>query len=140
MSEQEDPKNDLRSEFQSFGDNLKKVINSAWESEQKAQVQSDIENGINEMSTALNDFVTSFRTSETGQKIKEEFDDFSERVKSGEVEDKARQELLKVMQKLNAELEKAARFANAVGALATTKKGPMEGAPTLEQALNFMSY
>jgi sugar/nucleoside kinase (ribokinase family) len=30
-------------------------------------------------------------------------------------------------------LEKAARFANAVGALAVTKKGPMEGAPTLEE-------
>ncbi|UCG94907.1 MAG: carbohydrate kinase family protein [Candidatus Aerophobus sp.] len=30
-------------------------------------------------------------------------------------------------------LEKAAQFANAVGALAVTKKGPMEGAPTLEE-------
>jgi sugar/nucleoside kinase (ribokinase family) len=30
-------------------------------------------------------------------------------------------------------LERAARFANAVGALAVTKKGPMEGAPTLEE-------
>ena len=38
------------------------------------------------------------------------------------------------------ELEKTARFANAVGALATTKKGPMEGAPTLEQALEFMNH
>jgi sugar/nucleoside kinase (ribokinase family) len=36
------------------------------------------------------------------------------------------------------ELEKTARFANAVGAMATTKKGPMEGAPTLEQVLEFM--
>jgi len=35
-------------------------------------------------------------------------------------------------------LEKTARFANAVGAMATTKKGPMEGAPTLEQVLEFM--
>ncbi len=30
-------------------------------------------------------------------------------------------------------LKKVARFANAVGALAVTKKGPMEGAPTLEE-------
>ncbi len=35
-------------------------------------------------------------------------------------------------------LERTARFANAVGALATTKKGPMEGAPTLEEALEFI--
>ena len=37
------------------------------------------------------------------------------------------------------DLERTARFANAVGALATTKKGPMEGTPTLEQALEFAS-
>ena len=35
------------------------------------------------------------------------------------------------------DLERTARFANAVGALATTKRGPMEGTPTLEQALEF---
>jgi sugar/nucleoside kinase (ribokinase family) len=32
-------------------------------------------------------------------------------------------------------LEKTARFANAVGALAVTKQGPMEGAPTLQEAM-----
>ena len=36
------------------------------------------------------------------------------------------------------DMEKIARFANAVGALAITKKGPMEGAPTLEQTLEFI--
>jgi hypothetical protein len=108
MSEENNPKNDLRSEFQTFGVNLKKVINSAWESEQKAKVQSEIEDGINELSKALNDFVSSVRASETGQKLKEEFDEFGDRVRSGEVEDKARAELMKVMKKLNTELEKAA--------------------------------
>jgi len=37
------------------------------------------------------------------------------------------------------DLKNAARFANAVGALAVTKKGPMEGAPTIEEVNNFMS-
>jgi len=36
------------------------------------------------------------------------------------------------------DIEKIARFANAVGAMATTKKGPMEGAPTMEEVLEFM--
>jgi len=36
------------------------------------------------------------------------------------------------------DLEKTARFANAVGALSVTRKGPMEGAPTLQQVLEFM--
>ena len=37
------------------------------------------------------------------------------------------------------DLERTARFANAVGALATTKKGPMEGAPTLDEVMEFIS-
>lgn len=37
------------------------------------------------------------------------------------------------------DLERTARFANAVGALVTTRRGPMEGAPTLEQALELMN-
>lgn len=36
------------------------------------------------------------------------------------------------------DLERTARFANAVGAMSVTKKGPMEGAPTLEETLAFM--
>jgi len=36
-------------------------------------------------------------------------------------------------------LKEAARFANAVGALAVTKKGPMEGAPTLNQVNQLIS-
>ena len=36
------------------------------------------------------------------------------------------------------DLENAARFANAVGALAVTKKGPMEGAPTLKEVNDFI--
>jgi len=37
------------------------------------------------------------------------------------------------------DLKNAARFANAVGALAVTKKGPMEGAPTIKEVNDFMS-
>ena len=39
----------------------------------------------------------------------------------------------------NMPLEGAGRFANAVGALAVTKPGPMEGAPSRQQVDEFMS-
>ena len=35
-------------------------------------------------------------------------------------------------------LEKVGRFANAAGALAVTKLGPMEGAPTFQQVEKFI--
>ncbi len=37
------------------------------------------------------------------------------------------------------DLKNVARFANAVGALAVTKKGPMEGAPTIKEVNDFIS-
>jgi sugar/nucleoside kinase (ribokinase family) len=39
----------------------------------------------------------------------------------------------------NMPLEEAGRFANAVGALAVTRLGPMEGAPTRQQVMEFIS-
>lgn len=39
----------------------------------------------------------------------------------------------------NMPLEEAGRFANAVGALAVTKLGPMEGAPSRQQVMDFIS-
>lgn len=39
----------------------------------------------------------------------------------------------------NMPLEEAGRFANAVGALAVTKLGPMEGAPSRQQVVEFMA-
>lgn len=36
------------------------------------------------------------------------------------------------------QVQEAARFANAVGALAVTKKGPMEGAPTWQEVIAFL--
>ena len=46
------------------------------------------------------------RTSETGKKIRQEVDDFSDRVRSGEVESKVRAEIHKALQALNEELDK----------------------------------
>jgi hypothetical protein len=112
MTEGKKPEADIRDEFSAFGDNLKKALNAAWQSEERVKAQQEIETGINQLGKALNDFATSFSASEAGQKVKEEVDEFSERLRSGEVEAKARQELVKVLKTLNTELGKVAdRFA-----------------------------
>ena len=108
MTENSQPEGNLKDEFQAFGENLKKAFTSAWESEERAKVQNEIEDGINELGRALNEFVTSFSASETGQKIIQEVDDFSERLHSGEVQAKAEEGLLKTLQKVNEQLGKAA--------------------------------
>jgi hypothetical protein len=108
MNENNNPEGNLKDEFQAFGENLKNAFTSAWQSEERAKVQQEIEAGINEIGNALNEFVTSFRMSETGQKIVQEVDDFSERLHSGEVQAKAEEGLLKTLRMVNEQLGKAA--------------------------------
>lgn len=99
----------LRDEFRALGNNLKSLIHSAWESEERKKFQQELEGGMQELGSALNDMATEFQAGETGQKIRHEVDEFSARVKSGEVEEKARSEILKALKQLNEELEKVSQ-------------------------------
>ena len=107
---------DLRDEFKALGENFKSMFTSAWESEERKNLQSELEAGMKELGSALNDLAEEFRTGQTGETIRREVNDFSERVRSGEVEQKARVEILKALKALNIELEKAAdNFSSAEG-------------------------
>lgn len=99
----------LRDEFRTLASNLKALVQSAWESEERKNLQQELEGGLQELGNALNDMATDFNASETGQKIRHEVDDFSARVRSGEVEEKARSEILKALKQLNEELEKVSQ-------------------------------
>ena len=101
------PEGDIRDEFRNLGDNLKSVMHTAWESEERKKLQQDIEAGLSELGNVLNQLADDFHTSESDKKIKSEVEDFGERVRSGEVETKVRQELLSALQLVNTELDKA---------------------------------
>ena len=103
---------DLRDEFKTLGDNFKAMFTSAWESEERKKLQGELEAGMKELGNALNDLAEEFRTSQAGETLRREVNGFSERVRSGEVETKAREEILKALRALNTELEKAAQKFN----------------------------
>jgi hypothetical protein len=107
-----EPTGDLHDEFINLGRNLKEMFASAWESEERKKLQSELEEGMRELGAALNTMAEDLRASQTGQKLRQEVDEFSERVRSGEVELKAREEIIKVLKALNGELEKAAEKFN----------------------------
>jgi hypothetical protein len=108
MSENTPPEGDLRDEFRNLSHNLKRIINTAWESEERKKVQNDIQDGLDELYQAINQMFDEFKVSETGKKLVKEVDDFGERLRSGEVRDQAREEILTALKKMNAELAKAA--------------------------------
>lgn len=112
MSESPDPNYDqsaenLAAEFHNLGNNLKKFFQSAWESEERKNLQNEIEAGLSELGDTLKKTAEDFQESETGQKIKSEAEDLRDRVRSGEVEQKVRSDLQSFLRKLNSELEKA---------------------------------
>jgi len=113
MSEEKQTHGTLRDEFRALGQNLKEMMNSAWESEERQKLQAELQDGMHELGSVLDEFATNVQSGEVGQTIRREVDDFSERVRSGEFESKARQEILKALKVLNNELEKAsAKFSS----------------------------
>lgn len=107
MNDQKVPEGELKDEFQNLSQNLKNIINTAWESEERKKVQSDIHDGLDELYNAVNNLINELQVKEVGKKVVKEVDDFGERLRSGEVRDKANEGILSALKKMNAELEKA---------------------------------
>jgi dynactin complex subunit len=108
MSEQQKPENDLRDEFRNLGENLKQVFNSAWESDERKKLQQDIKDGMKELGFVLEGFAEDVRSSDVGETIRREANEFGDFIRSGEVEEKTRQGIVNALQALNSELQKAA--------------------------------
>ena len=126
--EQNNQSSSLRDEFQALGENLKSMFNAAWESEERKKFQSEIEAGMRELGTVMNDLADDIRNNQAGETIRREASDFHERVKSGEVEEKARQEIVKVLQGLNVEITKAVDKMS--GTVEAAAEDAAEDAPT----------
>ena len=100
------PPDDLGDEFRNLGNNLKNILQTAWESAERKKFQQEIEAGLNEIGKSLNQAVTEIKDSPAGQQFKEDAHDLHERMRSGELESKARSELLSVLQQINTEIQK----------------------------------
>lgn len=99
---------EIAAELRALGANLKEILRTAWESEDRKRIQGEVEVGLQEMAAALKGAADEFAKSPAGQQLQADAKDLHERVRSGEVGSRARQELLSALRKVNAELEKTA--------------------------------
>ena len=109
MSDQkssQDRNADIAAEFAEFGQNIKKALQSAWASEDRKNLQAEIEKGLREAGEALKTASSDISHSQAAQTLKTEAEDFQKRVKSGELEAKARSELLAILRMANEQLKK----------------------------------
>lgn len=117
MSEKPPDEESLTSALHKLGENLLQTLQAAWDSPERKKLQQEIEDGLNDITQTVERQVEDFKQSPTGEQLKADIDDLRERVRSGEAEAQLRQELLKALQTINTELEKAsARLRNVTSA------------------------
>ncbi len=109
MSDETHEPGDLAGELRTLGKNLSDLFQSAWDSEDRKRLQEEIEGGVADLTDTLRSAAKDFTQSETGKQLKEDVRDLGERVRSGEVESKVRQDLTDVLRRVNEELDRAAK-------------------------------
>lgn len=108
MSDQSPQEGDLNQEFKNLGKNLANTLQAIWESPERKRLQQDLENGLQDLGNTLRQEVDKFGESPTGQRMKTDVEDVRQKVKTGEAQQKVRDELVTALRSLNTELERAA--------------------------------
>jgi hypothetical protein len=96
----------LVEEFQALGKNLMEALQAAWETPESKRVQEQVLAGLEELGSTLKKEADNFAASPAGQQFKTGVEQVGERLRSVEVQDKVRQDLLTALQSANAELKK----------------------------------
>lgn len=90
-----------------LGRNLRQVLQSAWESEERQKLQQEIEVGLANLGESLSEAAKDFSDSPAGQSLKEDVKDIQERWRTGEMRSKVHNDIMDALRKVNSELQKA---------------------------------
>ncbi len=108
-NETKQPEESISDQLSELGKNLRDVLQSAWESEERKKLQKEIEDGLSNLGASLSQAAKDFSNSPSGQSIKEDVKDMHDRWRTGEVRSKVRTEILDALHKVNEELQKTTR-------------------------------
>jgi hypothetical protein len=97
----------LQAELDALGENLQRVIRNVWESDERKQLQADVEQGLEGTLRHLRQELKEFQDSETAERLKADLGSVERELRSGETAGRVRQEILEVLRRLNAELGRA---------------------------------
>jgi hypothetical protein len=108
MTDNPPPQGTIEDEFRTLGKNLLDTLRTMWDSPERKKVQEEIEQGLNQLADTLKAEADTFKQSPTGQRLQSDLNDLHQRVRSGEAETAAREEILKALRAINTELGKVA--------------------------------
>lgn len=107
MEENKRTEDSLAEEFRRLGKNLTEVLHTAWNRPGRKRLREEITSSLSELGSLLKEEAKYMSESPAGQRLKAEAEDLRQRVRSGEVEAKARQEMLSALRIANEQLRKA---------------------------------
>jgi NTP pyrophosphatase (non-canonical NTP hydrolase) len=100
---------EILDELREMGRNLRDALQSAWDSDERKKLQQELEDGLTEVSSTLNQAARDFKDSPAGQNLKSDVADFQERLNTGEVSLKVRSEIVEALRVVNTELRKVSK-------------------------------
>jgi hypothetical protein len=98
----------LNEELRALGENLERILRIAWESEERKKTQREIETGLGEMAEALRSAAQGFSESATGQEVRAELHEIGAKLRQANLGERARDELLEALRRVNSELAQVA--------------------------------
>jgi len=106
MTETSDNRSELSDEFRKLGENLAESLKALWEHPETKQVRAEMKDGLEQLGDSLSHAVHNFSESTEGQRLQAGVEELGDKFRTGDIESKARYELINALNKINIELEK----------------------------------
>jgi len=105
MTEEKKSNSEIGNEFEKLGENIRQAVQGVWESEERKRIGKEIHDGLIEIGATFTRLGDEFVESSGAQRVREEVDDFSERIQGGDVAKKINDDLVSLLQTINQKLE-----------------------------------
>jgi hypothetical protein len=112
MTDNPSPESSLTAELRELGKNLVEAMRAAWEQPERKRFQQEITNGLSDLGNTLKSEATKLQEHPTTQRLRTNVSTAGQRIRSGEVEDKVREDLLTALRNANQQLEQTVRHLN----------------------------
>lgn len=97
---------DLSAEFAELGKKFAEAMKTAWNSEERHNIQRELADGLQKLSEEVNKASKNLRDSDVGQKVESGVKQAKEDVKSGKVADDVRKGLVSALHSLGEAIDK----------------------------------
>ena len=99
---------DLAAEFAELGKKIRSTIETAWTSEERKKIQSELKDGLERFAKEVDGAFKSARTSDAGKKVEAEIKRVADDIESGKVTNEVRKGLVTGLRSLGNALDKMA--------------------------------